>query len=132
MSGPFLQIRLHIKLYQPAPPGRTAENDRGDTLPSSGHVRQSVTVDFGEGSGMGHSCDIAGIMTAERYKFAYVVKSAGEIPRPSGKVRSEEHTSELQSLMRISYAVFCLKKNIQQPLCRTASNSPHHIISRYH
>src|SRR3546814_20358689 len=28
---------------------------------------------------------------------------------PSG--RSEEHTSELQSLMRISYAVFCLKKN---------------------
>src|SRR3546814_3601426 len=29
-------------------------------------------------------------------------------PRPAG--RSEEHTSELQSLMRISYAVFCLKK----------------------
>src|SRR3546814_1836230 len=27
-----------------------------------------------------------------------------------GKLRSEEHTSELQSLMRISYAVFCLKK----------------------
>src|SRR3546814_9261139 len=27
-----------------------------------------------------------------------------------GRVRSEEHTSELQSLMRISYAVFCLKK----------------------
>src|SRR3546814_4214203 len=30
-------------------------------------------------------------------------------PRPQG-ARSEEHTSELQSLMRISYAVFCLKK----------------------
>src|SRR3546814_8140996 len=30
-------------------------------------------------------------------------------PRPLG-IRSEEHTSELQSLMRISYAVFCLKK----------------------
>src|SRR3546814_10351461 len=29
-------------------------------------------------------------------------------------VRSEEHTSELQSLMRISYAVFCLKKNKQE------------------
>src|SRR3546814_7850540 len=29
------------------------------------------------------------------------------------KVRSEEHTSELQSLMRISYAVFCLKKKKQ-------------------
>src|SRR3546814_6665377 len=32
-------------------------------------------------------------------------------------LRSEEHTSELQSLMRISYAVFCLKKkNIQQSI----------------
>src|SRR3546814_7334755 len=32
-------------------------------------------------------------------------------PLPVGKLlRSEEHTSELQSLMRISYAVFCLKK----------------------
>src|SRR3546814_3168622 len=29
------------------------------------------------------------------------------------QVRSEEHTSKLQSLMRISYAVFCLKKKIQ-------------------
>src|SRR3546814_9632429 len=28
----------------------------------------------------------------------------------AGRARSEEHTSELQSLMRISYAVFCLKK----------------------
>src|SRR3546814_7822587 len=30
------------------------------------------------------------------------------------KARSEEHTSELQSLMRISYAVFCLKKKMTQ------------------
>src|SRR3546814_9235216 len=34
---------------------------------------------------------------------------AGE-PDPLFGLRSEEHTSELQSLMRISYAVFCLKK----------------------
>src|SRR3546814_2598122 len=35
----------------------------------------------------------------------------GEIAKDDGGVlRSEEHTSELQSLMRISYAVFCLKK----------------------
>src|SRR3546814_8753482 len=32
----------------------------------------------------------------------------------SGEPRSEEHTSELQSLMRISYAVFCLKKKKKQ------------------
>src|SRR3546814_4970810 len=35
-----------------------------------------------------------------------------EHPRPD-HIRSEEHTSELQSLMRISYAVFCLKKKNQ-------------------
>src|SRR3546814_7813652 len=33
----------------------------------------------------------------------------------AGTIRSEEHTSELQSLMRISYAVFCLKKKIKKP-----------------
>src|SRR3546814_9301274 len=36
-----------------------------------------------------------------------------------GFSRSEEHTSELQSLMRISYAVFCLKK-------KNTSTKPHH------
>src|SRR3546814_8230534 len=34
--------------------------------------------------------------------------------RPCAGPRSEEHTSELQSLMRISYAVFCLQKKITQ------------------
>src|SRR3546814_5047847 len=43
----------------------------------------------------------------------------------SGKstIRSEEHTSELQSLMRTSYAVFCLKKN---------NHSNKHITSQTH
>src|SRR3546814_9960396 len=39
--------------------------------------------------------------------------AAGQVIKPKGLEagrRSEEHTSELQSLMRISYAVFCLKK----------------------
>src|SRR3546814_4378202 len=35
-------------------------------------------------------------------------------PYTEGALRSEEHTSELQSLMRISYAVFCLKKKKTQ------------------
>src|SRR3546814_8843482 len=34
----------------------------------------------------------------------------------AGSRRSEEHTSELPSLMRISYAVFCLKKKTKKPL----------------
>src|SRR3546814_3440003 len=37
----------------------------------------------------------------------------------TGKCRSEEHTSELQSLMRNSYAVFCLKKKISYHIPRT-------------
>src|SRR3546814_5549102 len=41
--------------------------------------------------------------------------------------RSEEHTSELQSLMRISYAVFCLKKKI--PLSESAGHLHIHKIS---
>src|SRR3546814_4959134 len=41
--------------------------------------------------------------------------------------RSEEHTSELQSLMRISYAVFCLKKKKQtNTTTNTDSNKNHH------
>src|SRR3546814_6000016 len=39
---------------------------------------------------------------------AFVVDEAHQLPDLAA--RSEEHTSELQSLMRISYAVFCLKK----------------------
>src|SRR3546814_9132000 len=38
--------------------------------------------------------------------------------------RSEEHTSELQSLMRISYAVFCLKKNTTQPQAESTPTCP--------
>src|SRR3546814_1402820 len=41
--------------------------------------------------------------------------------------RSEEHTSELQSLMRISYAVFCLKKKKTDPVTRQPHTNKHHI-----
>src|SRR3546814_10161060 len=41
----------------------------------------------------------------------------------AGERRSEEHTSELQSLMRISYAVFCLKKKTTHP--QKYNNTPH-------
>src|SRR3546814_3112475 len=47
-------------------------------------------------------------------------RARGEVRRQGAGVdRSEEHTSELQSLMRISYAVFCLKKKT------TRANSIH-------
>src|SRR3546814_10797973 len=46
-------------------------------------------------------------------EFGSVDDAADRLFRNPGE-RSEEHTSELQSLMRISYAVFCLKKKKQQ------------------
>src|SRR3546814_8133482 len=46
-----------------------------------------------------HSYKIPNLGLSEGWKYA-----------PATLSRSEEHTSELQSLMRISYAVFCLKK----------------------
>src|SRR3546814_2782619 len=46
-----------------------------------------------------------------RFGFEGQELGRGKQPRRPGiGLRSEEHTSELQSLMRISYAVFCLKK----------------------
>src|SRR3546814_7675663 len=42
---------------------------------------------------------------------------------PCGFARSEEHTSELQSLMRISYAVFCLKKKTNNYCCTTIKHT---------
>src|SRR3546814_10633612 len=41
------------------------------------------------------------------------------------RLRSEEHTSELQSLMRISYAVFCLKKKKTNKQQSTKTPQPH-------
>src|SRR3546814_6746206 len=45
--------------------------------------------------------------------------------RCKARGRSEEHTSELQSLMRISYAVFCLKKKITQHATNTHEELVH-------
>src|SRR3546814_7158361 len=45
----------------------------------------------------------------DRYLAPKPSAESGDLPR-AYPARSEEHTSELQSLMRISYAVFCLKK----------------------
>src|SRR3546814_6985749 len=64
--------------------------------------------------------------------FGWGVPAAGSvrITSPSSTVvdaseRSEEHTSELQSLMRISYAVFCLKKKISTNHSATPAASTH-------
>src|SRR3546814_8920193 len=54
----------------------------------------------------------AGVVPADVGRICHGRMAGTAWPLPSGHLphRSEEHTSELQSLMRISYAVFCLKK----------------------
>src|SRR3546814_10896576 len=59
-------------------------------------------------SSVGYSED-SGRLLVENASFSFKLGSRVALLGPGGS-RSEEHTSELQSLMRISYAVFCLKK----------------------
>src|SRR3546814_6921902 len=100
------------------------------------HRRYEVELDVGavvrrqrrahEAAGLG---DVAGAGAAAaaqevvegglQFAGAVVGHAPGRMPQRADvqvilQVRSEEHTSELQSLMRISYAVFCLKKKNQR------------------
>src|SRR3546814_1566311 len=67
---------------------------------------------------MNRSFSIVIVRPSLRIRHGEVRAAAIMLPLPippsprtrRGRLRSEEHTSELQSLMRISYAVFCLKK----------------------
>src|SRR3546814_7928793 len=70
-------------------------------------AQQRVALGLGQQNTIGHELD-GGIWAAaviEPYLVAH----------PVAQARSEEHTSELQSLMRISYAVFCFKKKSTTP-----------------
>src|SRR3546814_6522171 len=69
---------------------------------------------FGHG---GHDIDDAVVLGGGGHRhlvFACLAGIDGFADRLFEEIRSEEHTSELQSLMRISYAVFCLKKKKKQ------------------
>src|SRR3546814_5566727 len=60
-----------------------------------------------------HLAHPVGLLRGKIVHFGAIGRHVEELPRlleARDEFRSEEHTSELQSLMRISYAVFCLKK----------------------
>src|SRR3546814_9692069 len=80
----------------------------GATLAAPAFAQQAPTINWRLASSFPRSAD--------------AIYSGGEnVAKYISEARSEEHTSELQSLMRISYAVFCLKKK----------KNPH-IISHIH
>src|SRR3546814_5178625 len=68
-----------------------------------------------------------------RLHFGHPVIAAKAVMQPAEAVRSEEHTSELQSLMRISYAVFCLKKkkNKNSDIIKIEDNSKIDLTTGY-
>src|SRR3546814_6476831 len=73
---------------------------------------RSIGIDFGEELAKQLFLDSRHNLRGARKPTAQDLTSA--VQRPTRTSRSEEHTSELQSLMRISYAVFCLKKNTKK------------------
>src|SRR3546814_9438352 len=107
--------------------------DRPSPLPGRGlGVGESISIPHpsSEGEGLSNAPTLRGIAL-------YAIENTRWVPersknrirsmvegRPDWVIsRSEEHTSELQSLMRISYAVFCLKKKNTPEKCQ------HHDIT---
>src|SRR3546814_4687705 len=88
---PYLSIQPHSKGYSP------------ETSKTGPDVDRWADKDF-----------VLNAMGFHHFHLGEKVEAAGHVERTDdvlfARVRSEEHTSELHSLMRISYAVFCLKK----------------------
>src|SRR3546814_6493179 len=76
-------------------------------------VGNGILVTHSQGGGPGWFTAIKndGVKAVVAYEpYSSFLFPEGELPEPIKSSRSDEHTSELQSLMRTSYAVFCLKK----------------------
>src|SRR3546814_6862206 len=89
------------RAWHSAAPGSTREPD----ILRRGRYRRLIGPDTAR------VVDLLGRALIQRDRFEDFVIDEHDHQRAAfDRVRSEEHTSELQSLMRISYAVFCLKK----------------------
>src|SRR3546814_4541370 len=84
------------------------ENAHGEAMLSRDRARREAAWDKLE-SEFTENARVEGVIFG-RVKGGFTVDLDGAVAFLPGSQRSEEHTSELQSLMRISYAVFCLKK----------------------
>src|SRR3546814_5522972 len=110
--------------------GQTPYSRFGDgRLTLKGGLREVLATEMLEALGVETSRSFSLIETGEAL-------TRGDEPSPTRSSvlvrlshRSEEHTSELQSLMRISYAVFCLKKKKKNHTNYHNSNSKHIVTN---
>src|SRR3546814_5455216 len=110
---------------------RPPRSTRTDTLLPYTTLFRSATLaqrradaDRGPGAGRGR-CDPPHDRAGAAFRRTALASS-----RPASPLaRSEEHTSELQSLMRISYAVFCLKKKKDKRRTQTQTIVYEHTMS---
>src|SRR3546814_7283624 len=95
---------LFRSLHRTAPhrtaPHRTAPHRTAPHPSTSSSSDRTTALSASAANSAGHSAPVASRSCTEKHS--------------DSDARSEEHTSELQSLMRISYAVFCLKKKKHQ------------------
>src|SRR3546814_251620 len=99
--------------------GSAHADDAAGTVPL-----QMGTLSKAVGAYGGYLCTDRDTADFIRHRARSLIYSTG---LPPG-TRSEEHTSELQSLMRISYAVFCLKKKTQQHITINTNDKSQCII----
>src|SRR3546814_7831022 len=85
--------------------GPGARNEKGETIAPD--VKVGDVVLYGKWSGTEVKIDGKELLIMKESDIMGVLEGTKSAKKAA---RSEEHTSELQSLMRISYAVFCLKK----------------------
>src|SRR3546814_6048147 len=93
-------------------PRITLRNKKGDVikLPNGIEARYFMSVDAILSVENGVQVTAGDVLARIPRETSKTRDITGGLPRVAELFRSEEHTSELQSLMRISYAVFCLKK----------------------
>src|SRR3546814_9897509 len=94
----FLSRRFLLHLENRADP---LDRDEGDEAQYAGNQESQRLIRFEQRRNAPHR---------QEKKRDFRCGKRGKPGQPVFQRRSEEHTSELQSLMRISYAVFCLKK----------------------
>src|SRR3546814_2592700 len=112
------KISIHRPVRAEVPPSRGRSGETGDAARSGCFRRNDRRYPPYRRSGSLRTLQAANRLPIETPVFTGAALASGQLDfdvHARGEVelhqrRSEEHTSELQSLMRISYAVFCLKK----------------------